>query len=47
MHKIKLEYSHNSSVARIILDDGKGNILDKIMMSELIELLNSFAGKKI
>lgn len=46
MHKIKLEYSHNSSVARIILDDGKGNILDKIMMSELIELLNSFAGKK-
>jgi len=46
MHKIKLEYSHNSSIARIILDDGKGNILDKIMMSELIELLNSFAGKK-
>lgn len=42
MQKIKIEYTHNNSVARIILDDGKGNILDSIMMGELNELLNSF-----
>lgn len=42
MQKIKLEYTHDKSVARITLDDGKGNILDKIMMSELNELLSSF-----
>src|SRR4030067_1213163 len=42
MQKIKLEYTHDSSVARIILDDGKGNVLDSIMMLELNELLNSF-----
>jgi cyclohexa-1,5-dienecarbonyl-CoA hydratase len=42
MQKLKLEYTHNNSVARIILDDGNGNILDSIMMRELNELLNSF-----
>jgi cyclohexa-1,5-dienecarbonyl-CoA hydratase len=42
MQKLKIEYTHNNSVARIILDDGKGNVLDSIMMSELNELLNSF-----
>lgn len=46
MQKIKVDYTHSNSVARIILDDGKGNILDKIMMSELNELLDSFAEKK-
>ena len=45
MQKIKLEYTHDSSVARIILDDGKGNVLDSIMMRELSELLNSFKEK--
>ena len=45
MQKIKVEYTHNNSVARIILDDGKGNILDSIMMTELLELLNSFRNK--
>jgi cyclohexa-1,5-dienecarbonyl-CoA hydratase len=45
MQKIKLEYTHNNSVARIILDDGKGNVLDSIMMGELNELLNSFKEK--
>lgn len=43
--KIKIEYTHNNSVARIILDDGKGNVLDNIMMSELIQVLNSFNDK--
>ena len=42
MKKLKIEYTYDNSVARIILDDGKGNVLDKIMMSELQELLNSF-----
>lgn len=42
MTKIKVEYIHEGSVARIILDDGKGNILDNIMMNELISLLKSF-----
>lgn len=42
MEKIKLEYSHNRSVANIILDDGKGNVLDNVMMVEILELLNQF-----
>lgn len=42
MQKIKLIYSHDNCVANIILDDGKANVLDKIMMVELIELLSSF-----
>lgn len=42
MNKIKVEYIHENTVARIILDDGKGNVLDAIMMSELIEVLTSF-----
>jgi cyclohexa-1,5-dienecarbonyl-CoA hydratase len=45
MQKIKIEYTHNNSVARITLDDGKGNVLDSIMMGELLELLNSFKDK--
>ena len=47
MHKLKLEYTHNNSVARIILDDGKGNVLDSIMMGELNDLLNSLRKKKL
>ena len=46
MQKIKIEYTHDNSVTRIILDDGKGNILDSIMMGELTETLNSFKEKK-
>lgn len=41
MQKIKVEYTHNNSVARVILDDGKGNVLDSIMMKELNDLLDS------
>lgn len=43
MNKIKVTYTHNNSVARIILDDGKGNVLDHQMMEELQALLNSFS----
>lgn len=46
MQKIKIEYTHDNSIVRIILDDGKGNVLDSIMMGELNELLNSFKEKK-
>jgi cyclohexa-1,5-dienecarbonyl-CoA hydratase len=46
MEKIKVVYTHNNSVARIILDDGKGNVLDSIMMGELNNLLESFKSNK-
>ncbi len=35
MNKIKLIYRFNDTVAQIILNDGKGNILDSIMMDDL------------
>jgi len=44
MEKIKVNYTHNGSVAQIILDDGKGNILDSIMMSELMVAFGRFKG---
>ncbi len=46
MKKIKLNYTHDNAVAQIILDDGKGNVLDHIMMEELQSLLNSFNNNK-
>ena len=46
MEKIKVEYTHDNSVARVILDDGKGNVLDNIMMNEMITLLDSFKNMK-
>jgi len=39
MDKIKLNYSNNDSVAQIILNSPKGNILDGIMMGELLNVL--------
>ncbi len=35
MEKVQIELTHNNSVAKVILNDGKGNILDSIMMKEL------------
>lgn len=46
MKKIKVEYLHNNAVARIILDDGKGNVLDSIMMADLMALFDVFKGMK-
>ena len=43
MEKVRIEYTHNDSVARVILDDGKGNVLDNIMMNELNELFDDFS----
>ncbi|MCF8257715.1 MAG: enoyl-CoA hydratase/isomerase family protein [Flavobacteriales bacterium] len=39
MEKLKLEYSHQGAVANIILNDGKGNVLDNIMMLEILDAL--------
>ncbi len=46
MEKVRIEYTHNNSVACITLDDGKGNVLDNIMMNELIELFDDFSNNK-
>lgn len=46
MEKLKLEYSHNNTVANIILNDGKGNVLDNIMMLEMLEVFNQFKTNK-
>lgn len=42
MEKIKLSYLYDNSVAKILLDDGKGNILDHVMMEEVMQVLNDF-----
>jgi cyclohexa-1,5-dienecarbonyl-CoA hydratase len=46
MQKIKVEYQYENEVAGIILNDGKGNVLDHIMMEELLSLLHSFKANK-
>jgi cyclohexa-1,5-dienecarbonyl-CoA hydratase len=46
MQKIKVNYSYEHSVATILFDDGKGNILDHIMMEDLQNVFNSFGDKK-
>ncbi len=46
MEKLRLEYSHNNTVANIILDDGKGNVLDNTMMLEMLGLFNDFKKNK-
>lgn len=46
MEKIKVNYSYENSVVTIVLDDGKGNVLDHIMIEELQNTFNSFAEKK-
>jgi cyclohexa-1,5-dienecarbonyl-CoA hydratase len=46
MQKIKVEYLYEETVVRVILDDGKANILDGIMMGEINDLLVSLKDKK-
>ena len=46
MQKIKVEYLYEDAVAKVILDDGKANILDAIMMGEITEFLISLKNKK-
>lgn len=40
MKKLKLKYSHDNTVANIILDDGKGNVLDNVMMLEMLDVFD-------
>ena len=46
MKKIKVEYLYEDAVAQVILDDGKANILDCIMMGEITEFLESLKSNK-
>lgn len=46
MEKLRLEYSHDGAVANIILDDGKGNVLDNVMMLEMLDLFSQFRENK-
>ncbi len=46
MQKIKTELLFEDAVARVILDDGKANILDGIMMGEITEFLVSLKNKR-
>jgi len=45
MNKIKLNYLYDGTVAQIILDDGKGNVLDSIMMQDLMQVFAEFKTK--
>jgi len=46
MKKLKLEYAHDGAVANILLDDGKGNVLDNVMMLEMLDLFAEFKMNK-
>jgi cyclohexa-1,5-dienecarbonyl-CoA hydratase len=46
MDRLKLEYSHERAVVNIILDDGKGNVLDNVMMLEMLDLFDEFKENK-
>lgn len=41
-----MNYLYDDSVANILLDDGKGNVMDYIMMEDLQSVLDSFSEKK-
>jgi len=45
MEKIRINYSHENAVCQVILGDGKGNILDNAMMSELLALFEELEKK--
>lgn len=45
MSKVIVKYTHNNSVARIVLTDGKGNVMDHVMMDNLQHHLNEFKNK--
>ncbi len=38
MEKIRYDFTHENSVCQVILNDGKGNVLDSIMMNDLHKL---------
>ncbi len=46
MEKIEVNYIYDNSVAQIILNDPKANVLDKIMLSELLNVFKTLKSKK-
>lgn len=46
MEKIRVEFLYDGTVARVVLDDGKSNILDAVMMSEIEDFLGSLQNLK-
>lgn len=46
MKKIIVTYTHNDTVATIQLNDGKGNVLDHVMMEEIQSQLDTWADNK-
>jgi len=46
VNKIQLSYTHGDTVAKIILSDGKGNVLDNGMMLELLQVLDTLSENK-
>lgn len=46
MEKIKIQYGCDEAVIHISLDDGKGNILDHIMLEEIQQTLNKLRGNQ-
>lgn len=42
MKKIELKFTHNNQVARIFLNDGKGNIIDQAMTNDLLRTFDDF-----
>ncbi|MDO8367277.1 MAG: enoyl-CoA hydratase-related protein [Saprospiraceae bacterium] len=42
MEKISIDYTHGGSVAKIVLKDGKGNVLDYLMMEEIQAVFDQF-----
>lgn len=45
MEKIEVKYSHDNTVCNVTLNDGKGNVLDNLMMSDLLTLLDDLKKK--
>ncbi|NQV01336.1 MAG: enoyl-CoA hydratase/isomerase family protein, partial [Bacteroidia bacterium] len=46
MEKINVEFIYEGAVARVVLDDGKANILDSIMMKDISDFLESLKENK-
>lgn len=46
MQKISVDFLFENSVARVILDDGKANILDAVMMEDITGFLTSLKNRK-
>lgn len=45
MEKIEVKYSNDNTVCNVTLNDGKGNVLDNLMMSDLLTLLDDLKKK--